>query len=87
MALTKNWKKSITGFGELSLNNGYCKITNINGSKELIKFTLVVKNKDTNEAFDAFNYKFVPTLDDKNFIAQAYDYLKTLPEFINAVDC
>jgi hypothetical protein len=23
----------------------------------------------------------------KNFIAQAYDYLKTLPEFSNAIDC
>jgi hypothetical protein len=32
-------------------------------------------------------FEFVPNLDGKNFIAQAYDYLKTLPEFAGATDC
>jgi hypothetical protein len=32
-------------------------------------------------------YEFVPSLGNSNFIAQAYDHLKTLPEFAGAVDC
>jgi hypothetical protein len=31
------------------------------------------------------NFKI--NLDGKNFIAQAYDHLKTLPEFADAIDC
>jgi hypothetical protein len=36
---------------------------------------------------DQTEYRFNPTLDGKNFIAQAYEYLKTLPEFSGAIDC
>jgi hypothetical protein len=32
-------------------------------------------------------YAFTPTMTASNFIAQGYDYLKTLPEFADAVDC
>lgn len=32
------------------------------------------------------NYSFVVSLDGKNFIEQAYEHLKTLPEFQNARD-
>jgi hypothetical protein len=30
---------------------------------------------------------FIPSLDESNFIRQAYQHLKTLPEFAGAVDC
>ena len=32
-------------------------------------------------------YSFTPNLDGQNFIAQAYNHLKTLPEFSGATDC
>jgi hypothetical protein len=32
-------------------------------------------------------YSFAPDLNGKNFIAQAYEHLKTLPEFAGATDC
>jgi hypothetical protein len=32
-------------------------------------------------------YEFTPNLEGANFIAQAYDHLKTLPEFSGAIDC
>jgi hypothetical protein len=32
-------------------------------------------------------YKFAPNLDGANFIKQAYEHLKTLPEFSGATDC
>jgi len=32
-------------------------------------------------------YSFKVSLSGDNFIAQAYEYLKTLPEFADAIDC
>jgi hypothetical protein len=32
-------------------------------------------------------FNFAPNLEGKNFIAQTYEYLKTLPEFEGSVDC
>jgi hypothetical protein len=32
-------------------------------------------------------FVFAPNLDGPNFIKQAYEHLKTLPEFDGAVDC
>jgi hypothetical protein len=32
-------------------------------------------------------YSFVPEMKNSNFIAQAYEHLKTLPEFAGATDC
>jgi hypothetical protein len=33
------------------------------------------------------HHSFVPSMGGKNFFAQAYDHLKTLPEFNGALDC
>lgn len=32
-------------------------------------------------------YNFTPNMDGANFIRQAYEHLKTAPEFADAVDC
>lgn len=41
-----------------------------------------------NEEFVATqHHSFSPSMDGKNFFAQAYDHLKTLPDFENAADC
>jgi hypothetical protein len=87
MAISKSWVKKIDGFGELTLNNAYCRITKFNGSKENISFTLSVENKEMNSVFDQRFYSFTPSMVGNNFIAQAYTYLKTLPEFADAEDC
>ena len=33
------------------------------------------------------SYTFAPKLDGENFIKQAYEHLKTLEEFKDAIDC
>lgn len=87
MALSKSWKKEVNGFGEVTLNNAYCKISSFNGSKEQIIFMVSIQNKESENIFDQQIYTFVPSMSDSNFIAQAYEYLKSLPEFANATDC
>jgi hypothetical protein len=46
-----------------------------------------VQNQEIDSVFDSCVYNFVPSLEGANFIAQAYEYLKTLPEFKGATDC
>ena len=49
-------------------------------------FVYVLKTKD-GDVFETKRYGFFHDLNGKNFIAQAYNYLKTLPEFAGATDC
>ena len=66
----------------------HIKIKSISGNKDGFVAT-VIFTKDTSEGefIKIKDYCFTPSVDGKNFIAQAYEHLKTLPEFIGATDC
>ena len=66
--------------------SAYVKVIEINGDKNQI--TASVNFKGDSQQFS--NQYLVPVsteVGSPNFIAQVYAYLKTLPEFIGAVDC
>ena len=80
---------------EVTKTNCYWKIAiedGINGGKTLLRGRILCyKDKitaDTNSnEYSGINFELVPDLDnDVNFIAQAYTYLKTLPEFSGAIN-
>lgn len=73
---------------EVVLPNAYHKICRINGNQDemYIEITAYTDQTKTKEIIKK-TFLFVPNLEGKNFIAQSYDYLKTLPEFADAVDC
>jgi hypothetical protein len=80
----------INNFGQISnLTNCYCKVTQIFGDKATINFKVVVMNEDKNFVYQEEAFGFNPSVDEnaKNFIAQAYEHLKTLPKFSEAHDC
>jgi len=87
------FQKTITlqnNFGENSiLSDCYCKVTRVVGNKEQVYATLEIQNKDRNKVYESKSYGFEPSVADnsKNFIAQSYDYIKSLPEYAGAVDC
>jgi len=90
MALNMNFE---TQDGFLT-ENGYIRIENITQNKNLIAFnSLCYKDSTARDSEKACNPKFDTlykniTIDiNKNSYTQAYDYLKTLPEFQNAVNC
>jgi hypothetical protein len=96
----KKYTYTLEGYREESIPEtisvpGYCfsayaKVTNINGNKENIIVTVSYFNMSNNKVIENVEtYIFKPSIDDgaKNFIAQAYEYLKTLPAFAQAVDC
>tara|TARA_R110002126_G_scaffold63667_2_gene163062 strand:+ start:836 stop:1129 length:294 start_codon:yes stop_codon:yes gene_type:complete len=66
--------------------NAYISVVSVNGNKSQV--TATVKFKGKSEQF--YNQYTVPVYvgeNSKNFIAQVYEYLKTLPEFAGATDC
>ena len=72
------------GEQQVSLVDLYVKIDSITGNKENLSF-VVSFNKSNKLAERTFSFQ--PDIEGLNFIKQAYLYLKTLPEFADAVDC
>ena len=66
--------------------SAYIKVVNVTGDKNKVTISVNFSDKDIE-----FNKKYegpVLTTDTApNFIKQAYEYLKTLPEFENSEDC
>lgn len=88
MALRKTIKKTVNGFsGTLVCENAYWKVTDIVGTKTNVKFCVCAFSEE--KQVDAVTYSFKPSVEEgsANFIKQAYEHLKTLPEFDGAEDC
>lgn len=86
MALRKALQISKPGFsGVLTASGAYWKVEKVSGTKEQLSFEVSASVGDTVVQQSA--YQFAPDLNGGNFIAQAYDYMKTLPEFSGAEDC
>jgi len=87
MALEKTISMT-NNFGLMStIENAYIKVTNVTGNKEKINAAIGFCKAQGENAFFSKTIQFVPDLAGRNFIAQAYDHIKTLPEFDGAVDC
>lgn len=84
-------KKQITlknNFGDdATFNEAYVKVENLIGNKLQLRIDVSVHKSQNEQVVDRKNYLFTPDLAGKNFIAQAYDYIKTLPEWAGATDC
>jgi hypothetical protein len=87
MALTKSLKLTSNFGDEVYFNNPYIKIESLTGNKNQILIEVVIYKEVNQQSVDRKYYPFTPSLDGKNFIAQGYMYLKTLPQFENAIDC
>lgn len=84
MALAKDIK---TVYG-VELKNAYLRVENVRlENKENIAFSVCVYADKSKSAIEAKPYACVYDIDGANPIAQAYNYLKTLPEFAGAIDC
>lgn len=90
MALCKNYTKTESHFdGILELKNAYYRVASISGSKQNINFVVSINKAVDDKQIEIASeqYSFVPQMKNLNFIAQAYEHLKTLPEFAGATDC
>jgi len=80
--------KQVEAYGRtLSFPDAYARIESINGGKAHIEANVVVRDAKDGAVLSTIQAYFLPNLDGPNFIAQAYEHLKTLPEFEGAMDC
>lgn len=69
------------------VRNAYCKVDSVTGDKNFVVADIGVYSADQASKVTAVRKTFVPTMDGKNFIAQAYEHMKTCDEFKNGEDC
>jgi hypothetical protein len=88
MAIKQNIIETKNGFGgQLIVPDAYWRVANISGTKERVKAVVTASASKESQILRMCEYEFVPSLEGVNFISQAYEHLKTLPEFAGAVDC
>ena len=87
MALIKNIVLKDNFGDDKEFANAYLKIEHLSGNKTEMSFSLGIYRGKDNKKIDNQQFIFVPNLDGENFIKQAYNHLKTLPEFAGATDC
>ena len=87
MAISKTIQ-AVDNFNEtIPFENAYIKIDSVSGGKELMSCFISAYKQSDRSKIHSYHSQFVPVLDGDNFIKQAYKHIKTLPEFVNAVDC
>jgi hypothetical protein len=74
----------VKGDETVSVQDAYLRVEEVTGSKSKVLFSVSI-NADDGLTMK-MKYEFTPNMDGENFIAQAYAYLKTLPEFSDATD-
>lgn len=74
-----------------SLPDAYIMVNTIEATKSSLSFAVIVYKDDSKEVLiKRERHTFTPDVSSDttpNFFAQAYEYLKRLPEYKNAVDC
>ena len=88
MALLQSITKTLPGFsGELKSHPLYWKVDRVEANKNNAVAIFNAYDKKDGDAVDGKRIRFDIDLNGENFIKQAYQHIKTLPEFSNAEDC
>jgi hypothetical protein len=76
-------------FGEkVLLKDLYIRVDRLDATKQQVNATVgFYRDGEIKIGVHTDVYRFAPALVGDNFITQAYEHLKTLPEFDGAVDC
>jgi hypothetical protein len=64
----------------------YIKVTNVSGDKAIMLYTVSFTTEGSQPHGDSFSFEPSCAEGSDNFIKQAYEHLKTLPEFTGATD-
>ena len=67
----------------------YCRVEKLIEQKTSASFDVGYYDADVKKRIASKSFMFTPDMTDgaKNYRAQAYEHLKTLPEFSGAIDC
>lgn len=88
MAISKNVKVVFENGIEFDVANAYLKVDKVSATKNsAVAEVHWFKVKEHPKPLTIYQHGFVPDLNGDNFIKQAYDHIKTLDLYANAVDC
>ena len=80
-------KKSVL-FKSINIADAYLRIFQFEGNKDHLHVGLEFCKDSGSERFDSLTIQNIPfDINGKNPIAQAYDYIKSQPEFADSQDC
>jgi hypothetical protein len=65
----------------------YVRVEQVHATKDSAMALVSFCEIDTKQNIFGATYNFSVSLDGDNFIKQAYQYIKTLPEFSDAINC
>ena len=82
MALKKTFE--IAG---LTVTDGYLRVSDVRGTKNSLAYVISFQANADNDALRQESFSFAPDMNGANFIKQAYEHLKTLEGYKDAVDC
>lgn len=89
MALRKKIIKIYHGVN-VEFDSAYIRVDRIiNGTKDRLFIDVGIYNSDITDKIESQTHNFIPSVQDgsDNYHKQGYDYLKTLPEYSDAIDC
>ena len=86
MALKKTMTIQTEYGVEIEIVDAYIVVSNINGSKNNVNAEIQWKKDQMGFPIKTEYVSFVPSME-SNFIAQAYEKMKALPQYQSAVDC
>ena len=86
MALQKTHTVNFHG-KDVVFQNCYFKVSHLAGSKLGLAVSVDAMPSKDGSTISRTEFRFTPSMGADNFIAQAYEHLKTLPEFADATDC
>lgn len=75
----------VTKFG-VTLPNGYHQVDYLYISKKAVRFAVIVYTAKDGERVTHFDHSMDYNPDGAEPLTQAYEYLKTLPEYAGAID-
>lgn len=87
MALSKTITVKDNFGDDKTFQNAYIQVAAISGNKQGLQFLVNTLKEDKSQVISQASFNFTPSLEGKNFIAQAYDALKAEPFYSDAVDC
>jgi hypothetical protein len=67
--------------------SSYAKVVKVSGDKTNVVYNVEFLTMGNKQRIKNLEFAFVPKTPGKDFIAQAYEHMKTLAEFTDAVDC
>ncbi len=89
MALKMNFTQNLSGATQQVITkDAYWRVMDIAGNKnELLVKMEIRESANAPAAIGLFPFSFVPSNEGGNYTLQAYEHLRTLPQFVGAIDC